>query len=121
MGKCLSSSWRKSWPNFVLRDDEKGGLYQRIFFFFLVLLFLLLWVILELWLLMGEVGVARGCVKVTGSDMEGGVWLFWLAVWCVALSRRRCERRSCVVGSCSEGMGGVDGLVLVSRSGFWLG
>ena len=34
IGKCLSNSWRNSWPNFVLRDDEKGGLYQRIFFFF---------------------------------------------------------------------------------------
>ena len=33
MGKCLSRSCKKSLPNLVFREAEKGGLYQRIFFF----------------------------------------------------------------------------------------
>ena len=122
MGKCLSNSCRNNCPNFVLREDVNGGLNQRIFFLFLDLVFLSLLILSSgSWSVLGGVGMTRGWVKVTGSVVWVRVWLFWLAVLCVALSRRRCERRGWVGGSCSGWLGEADGLVWETRSGVWLG
>ena len=41
MGKFLSNNLRNSFPNWVLRDLLKGGLYQSMFFRFLFLFDLL--------------------------------------------------------------------------------
>ena len=57
-GKCLSSSWRKSRPNGVVRESEKVGLNQRILR--LLLFFFLAWSLLE-----GGSGVeGSGCDEV---------------------------------------------------------
>ena len=77
-GKCLSSSFRKSWPNLVFRAMLNGGLYQIMFFLLLLFFF---WFWFSGWLL--GVGVWLDWDAVTGVVL--GSVCMWSAVFVVTV------------------------------------